>query len=254
MEPRALEISGVERIELLRVPLDVLPPDRIESAVSTLIESGRSCHIVLLSIWDLLKARRSGEYRSYVLKADLVLPISKSLIGGARFLRKAVPFRYMPFDFSIKLLSALEPRNRSIYLLGARRKSLQTAERNLRHTFPGVRIVGRYAGYWNPRSESDIVTAIAKATPSLLLVGEGVPGEERWIARNTGKLGPGIRMWCSDLFDIYAERKRRPSRAVFEKGLEGFGQCVRAPWRVFRLLPYSYYKLLLLIDRIFRRG
>ncbi len=253
MESHTLAIPGCTRIDFLRVPIDVLPPESLVDAISALVETGEPRHIVLLSLWDLLRARRNGEYRSFVLDAALVLPISKSLVNGAHFLKLSVPFRYMPFDFVIKTLSALESRNRSLYLLGGRRKVLQTAERNIRHTFPGLRVVGRCAGHWNPRSEADIVTAISKASPSLLLVGEGVPGEERWIARTRRRLGPGIRLWCSDLFDVFAERKSRPSRAIFDRGLEGIVQCLRSPWRIFRFFPYLYYKLVLLIERIFHR-
>jgi len=40
------------------------------------------------------------------------------------------------------------------------------------------------------------------------------------MGRNSAAFGPGIRLWCSDLFDVFAERRHRPSKAVFERGLE----------------------------------
>jgi len=246
-------LSGIERISLLKVPIDILPPEAIPDALAGLLETGSEKQIVLLSLRDLLRARRNGEYRSYVLNAGLVIPISKSLIGGARFLTGKTPIRYMPFDFVVKLLTALEHRNRSVYLLGARRRSVQTAERNIRHTFPGARVVGRCAGWFHRQDEADILKAVKKASPSLLLVGAGVPGEERWIERNKGAFGPGIQLWCSDLFDIFAERRKRPSRAVFDRGLEGILLCFRFPWRIVRFFPYIYYKILILIYRLFRR-
>ncbi|HCM26643.1 MAG TPA: glycosyl transferase [Treponema sp.] len=254
MDAQTAGLPGIERVNLLRVPLDILPPDRIGEAAAALVAAGGSRQIVLLSLRDLLRARRNGEYRAYVLGASLVIPISRSLIGGARFLTGRTPVRYMPFDFTVKLLAALEERGRSLYLLGGRKRSLQTAERNLRHTFPGVRIVGRCAGYFRRQDEADILTAVRKASPSLLLVGRGVGGDERWIARCRESLGPGIQMWCSDLFDVFAERRRRPSRAVFDRGLEGVALCFRSPLRIFRFFPYLYFKLLLLFKKIFGRG
>ena len=253
MDPQKSALTGIERINLLRVPLDILPPDRIPDSVDEMIRSGTDHQIVLLSLRDLLRARRNGEYRSYVLNASLVIPISKSLIGGAHFLTGKTPIRYMPFDFSVKLLTALESKGGSVYLLGARRKSLQTAERNIRQTFPGARVVGRCGGWFHRQDEADIIRAVKKASPSLLLVGRGVPGDERWIERNKRAFGPGIQLWCSDLFDIFAERKQRPSRAVFDRGLEGLLLCLRFPWRIVRFFPYIYYKILLLFYRLFRR-
>jgi N-acetylglucosaminyldiphosphoundecaprenol N-acetyl-beta-D-mannosaminyltransferase len=234
--------------------LDILPAERIPDAVAEMLRSGADTQIVLLSLWDLLRARRNSEYRTYVSNAALVIPISKSLIGGAHFLTGKTPIRYMPFDFVVKLLTALEQKNGSVYLLGARRRSLQTAERNIRQTFPGARVVGRCAGWFHRQDEPDIIRAIKKASPSLLLVGRGVSGDEKWIERNKRFFGPGIQLWCSDLFDVFSERKKRPSRAVFERGLEGLLLCVRFPWRCIRIFPYIYYKILLLFYRLFRRG
>ena len=247
-------LPGVERIRLLKVPLDILAPEQIPDIVAELLNSGTEKQIVLLSLRDLLRARGNNEYRTYVMNAALVIPISKSLISGAHFLTGKTPVRYMPFDFVVKLLNSLEHRNRSVYLIGARRRSLQTAERNIRYTFPETRVVGRCAGWFHRQDEADILKAIKKSSPSLLLVGKGVPGDERWIERNKGAFGPGIQLWCSDLFDVFAERKKRPSNAVFERGLEGIVLCARFPWRIFRIFPYIYYKLLILFYRLFRRG
>jgi N-acetylglucosaminyldiphosphoundecaprenol N-acetyl-beta-D-mannosaminyltransferase len=181
----------------------------------------------------------------------MVIPISKSLVKGARFLKKKKVYRYMPFDFVVSLLSILEKREMSVYLLGGRMRSLKRAEKNLRQTFPRLRIVGRFVGNFKHQEEPTILEAIRKASPSLLLVGKGIKGGEAWIARHDFQLNQGLRLWCSDLFDIFAERKRRPSRKVFERGFEWIGFCIQRPWRIFRIFPFFYYKFLLLMYKIF---
>jgi N-acetylglucosaminyldiphosphoundecaprenol N-acetyl-beta-D-mannosaminyltransferase len=244
----------IERVSCLKVPLDILPPEVLPEVIHNLLAEGEGKHIVLLSLMDLMRAHYNNDYRAYVLSAALVIPISKSIVGGAKFLTGKTPFRYMPFDFTVKILAALEERGRSVYLLGSRRKSLQTAERNLRHTFPGLRIVGRCAGGFKRQDEDTILKAVRKASPSLLLVSDGVPGEERWIGRNNAAFGPGLRLWVSDLFDVFAERRRRPSRASFDRGLEWIGFCFRNPLRLLRIFPYFYYKILLVYYKLFDRG
>jgi len=245
---------AIERVSCLNVPLDILPADEIPEVIHELLATGEGKHIVLLSLMDLLRARYNNDYRAYVLSAALIIPISKSIISGVRFLTGKTPVRYMPFDFAVKVLAALEERGRSVYLLGARRKSLQTAERNIRHTFPGIRIVGRCAGGFKRQDEDTILKAVRKASPSLLMVSSGVPGDERWIGRNSAALGPGLRIWVSDLFDVFAERRRRPSRASFDRGLEWIGFCCQNPLRIFRIFAYFYYKIMLLHFKLFHRG
>lgn len=252
-EEAAAEPS-TERISLLKVPLDIVPPENLEAVVYGLLKDGAGHDVVLLSLWDLLKARHNAEYRFFVQRATVVIPIAKSLAGGARFLLRKKVHRYMPFDFVISLLSILEKREYSLYLLGGKMRILKKAEKNLRQTFPRLRIVGRYVGSFKHQEEGTILQAVRKAAPSLLLVGKGVKGGERWIARNGASLGGGLRLWCSDLFEIFAERRRRPGRAIFDRGLEWIGFCFQKPWRFFRIFPYFYYKFLLCIYRVFNLG
>jgi N-acetylglucosaminyldiphosphoundecaprenol N-acetyl-beta-D-mannosaminyltransferase len=160
----------------------------------------------------------------------------------------------MPFDFVVNILTILEKREFSLYLLGGKLRVLKKAEKNIRQTFPQLRIVGRFIGAFKRQEEAALFQAIRKAAPSLLLIGKGVRGGERWIARNNSQLNPGFRLWCSDLFEVFAERKKRPSRDVFDRGLEWVGFCFQKPVRFFRIFPYFYYKILLLGYRIFKRN
>ena len=200
-----------------------------------------------------MRARRSGNSARMIAGASLVLPVSLSIVKGARFLRRADPIRYMPFDFVVKLLAALEKRGKSVYLLGSTKTSIQKAEGNIKSTFPGLRVVGRHAGRYPKQMELPIVEAVKKATPSLLLVGRGIPGREKWIPRNLARFNSGIYLWCSDLFEVFAERRSKPSKSLFRKGLEWVPFILRMPWKAYRLFIYLWYNVLLLVARIRKR-
>jgi N-acetylglucosaminyldiphosphoundecaprenol N-acetyl-beta-D-mannosaminyltransferase len=245
--------SRRERVTLLKVPVDIVPQDHLTEAIYELLAAGKGRNVVLLSLWDLLRARRNGEYRSFVLNAGLVIPISKSLIRGIRFLTGKTAVRYMPFDFVINLLTVLESREFSVYLLGGKLRVLQKTEKNIRQTFPRLRIVGRYTGAFKRAEEATLLEAIRKASPALLLAGRGISGGEQWLVKNSAHLSRGLRLWCSDLFEVFAERRKRPSKKTFDRGLEWVGYCFRNPLKFFRFFLYIYYSLLLLIYRIFKR-
>lgn len=242
-----------QRVDFLRVPIDIVPPQHLSDVVFDLLKEKKELNIVLLSLWDLLRARRNNDYRSYVKRASLVIPISKSIVSGIKFLTGKKANRYMPFDFIISVLTALEKRELSCYVLGGRNKVLFKAEKNIRQTFPKLHIVGRYPGYFKRHDEAAIIQAIKKASPSLLLVGKGVRGEERWIYKNNLALGHGMRLWCSDIFDVFAEKKKHPSRSSFDKGLEWIGYCFQNPLKLFRFFPYIRCKFLLLFYKLFRK-
>lgn len=249
MEVEQREIR--QRVELLKVPVDIVTPENLSAVVFDILKEKKEHNIVLLSLWDLLRARRSGEYRGYVTRASLVIPISKSLISGIKFLTGKKAHRYMPFDFIVSMLTILEKREMSCYLLGGKTRVLLKTEKNIRQTFPKLHIVGRFTGNFKRHDEPTIIKAIKKSSPSLLLVGKGVRGEERWIARNNSTLGTGMRLWCSDIFDVFAERKKHPSRSSFDKGFEWIGYCFQSPIKFLRIFPYLRYKFLLLFYKLF---
>jgi N-acetylglucosaminyldiphosphoundecaprenol N-acetyl-beta-D-mannosaminyltransferase len=240
-----------QRVNLLKVPVDIVAPDQLGALVYEMLKEKKEQNIVLLSLWDLLRARRNNDYRAYILSASLIIPISKSLVSGIKFLTGKKAVRYMPFDFIISMLTILEAREFTCYLLGSKNRILMKTEKNIRQTFPKLRIVGRFPGYFKKQDEPIIIQAIKKASPSLLLVGKGIRGGERWISKNSGILGPGMRLWCSDIFDVFAERKKHPSRTAFNYGLEWIGYCFQKPYKFFRLFPYMFYKILLLGNKLF---
>jgi N-acetylglucosaminyldiphosphoundecaprenol N-acetyl-beta-D-mannosaminyltransferase len=236
----------------MRVPVDALDEDRIAATVMELVARQSSSQIVLIRWWDFMRARRNREYRACLRDADLVLPVSRSIVFAAHAVRRVRPPRYMPFDFVIRVLGALEDRNRSVYILGGTAASLRTVEQNLRETFPGLRFVGRYTGNYAKDVESDIITAIRKANPDFVIIGPGAPAGDRWVSRHRSQLCPGIFLYSPEAFDVFSERRRRGSRVAFRRGLDFLPGLVRRPWRVLRSLLYLWFLVTLALFRIFR--
>jgi N-acetylglucosaminyldiphosphoundecaprenol N-acetyl-beta-D-mannosaminyltransferase len=239
-----------ERIGLTGVTVDNLRDEAFEDTVYSLTESGNVHQIVFLSLWDLMRARRNREFLHCVEQSSLVIPTSRGILRGAGFLKKTVPRRYMPFDFLIRFLAALEVRGRSLYLLGCKPDELRGIEQNLKQTFPGLKIVGRYTGYYPKVKDVDIRTAIKKASPHCVLIGSGIRGKEKWISRHRSDFASGVFVWSAPVMDIISGKKHKVSREIFQKGLEFFPELVNHPWRILRGFVYLYYCLLLVIYRI----
>lgn len=246
-------LESVVRTDVLGVPVDVVKPEDLPAVFAQLVEDRQHHQIVFIRLWDLLKARRNRSFRMTLRNASLVIPVTKGIISGARFLQRREPYRYSPFDFVIKLLNAVEQKRASLYLLGLRRNELLRVEQNIRETFPGIRLVGRYAGYYPASVETDIVTAIKKAAPSLLLAGTGVPHGNRWLSGKMAEFHPGIYLWSQEVMDILADRRTRPSRRAVEMGTDYLGEALRRPWRILRFFVYGWYLLLLLVYRLLKK-
>ncbi len=244
-------INHRKRINLLKIPVDAVSSDDLGQIIESMVADGKSHHIMLVSLKDLLKARINTELRNNIESASLIIPISESISKGAKFLkREHIPQLYFPFDFVIKLLGIIENKGKSVYLAGGRRAVLQITESNIKTSYPGLNIVGRCTGYFSKDLEKNVITAIKKSSPSLLLAGSGLPGNRYWITRNKSFFNPGISIWIGNSFDIFAGKKKRPAKTAGSRFAEKTGKVFKQPWKVFNIFIYIWYYILLAVYRI----
>lgn len=244
----------MKRIELLNVPIDVCKPEELESAVLSILEKKGAKQIVFLSIWDLLRSRnKKKDFKDCLKNADLILPVSKSILNAAKFLNLDVPFRYNNFTTVIQILNTLERHYKSLYLLGGRKKALQTAEKNVRATFKNLHIVGRYVGYYPKQAEDDVVAAIRKSSPSLVIVGDGIKEKNLWSYRRKEKFSDSIFLYYKDCIGIFADRIKRVSEETFRKGHEVWHEIIRNPLKIFLVFPYWKFWLAVFWTKFFKK-
>ncbi|MBQ9537987.1 MAG: WecB/TagA/CpsF family glycosyltransferase [Treponema sp.] len=241
----------IERIELLGVPVDVCRPSDFEQAIVSLMEKEGPKQIVFLSIWDLLKAMGKSEFAKAVKQADLILPTSKSIISGARFLKLTVPTRWNPFDSVVNIMTLLENRYKSIYLLGGHKKTLLAAERNVRMTFKSLQIVGRYVGYYPKSEDAAVIEAVRKSSPSLVIMSDGLKDKFCWFHNRRENFSTSMFLYYPDAVAIFSERKAHVKKETFDKGLEFLPEAIRSPLKFFLVFPFLHYKLLLVWHRLF---
>ena len=242
----------VKRIKVLDVPVDVVDPDMAVRAVAEMMDNGQNNHVVFLSSRGLLRARADAELARCLREASLVLPVSRALVRGARFLGAGEPSLFNRFEFVIRILSLVEKAKGSVYLLGARKRTIEIAEENLRGSFHGIRVVGRYFGFFPKTIEASIVMAIKKSSPHLLLAGSGVAGREKWILRHRKELNPGISLFAGNCFEVFAGEEKQVSKKLHAAGLGALSGFWRRPWKAAAVLPFLWYLILLVVTKVFK--
>ena len=242
-----------QRIEILGVPVDVCPIEDLETEILELLANPGTKQIVFLSIWDLLKARGHNDYAECLKNADLIIPVSKSILKAAKFLKLPVPTRYNPFYAMINFFSILEIHYKSLYLFGGYKKQLQVAEKNIRSTFPKLQIVGRYVGKYPANVEKDVISAIFKASPSLVLLSSGIKEKDVWPYRRRNQFSSSIFLYYKDAIGILSKRVKRVSDKTFDKGLEIIPEILHNPFKLFLIFPYFWFSILLLFARLTRK-
>jgi N-acetylglucosaminyldiphosphoundecaprenol N-acetyl-beta-D-mannosaminyltransferase len=245
---------AMQRISIIGVPVDICRHENLEREIMEVLAKPGTKQIVFLSVWDLLRARgRNSDFGQCVKNADMILPVSKSILRGARVLGLPVPVRYNPFSAVISILSVLDQHYKTLYLFGGRKKTLQQAEHNVRETFPNLQVVGRYVGYYPRTVEGDIVSAIYKSSPSLVLVSDGIKEKDTWPYHHRNSFSSSIFLYYRDALGIFSERIKRVDEKTFERGNEVWHEILHNPLKIFFVFPVIGYILILFWYRIFRK-
>ena len=225
------------RIRILDVPVDCVDEQQALKVLASFLMDGEAHQLVFLNLKNLFKGRRDREFRRLLREASLILPVHPGIARATRWLRKLKLTVFSPFSFIIRMLSEVERLNRSVYLLGSRKEDIERAERNLRDSYPNLRLVGRFSGYFPKPAEKQVLMAIKKASPSYLMVGSGLPGKDLWILRKKRELNPGVYIWVGDCFEVFSG-KRKLSRLAAEGS---------------SLISVFWFWLIVVLAKIFKR-
>jgi len=242
--------AEVKRIHILGIPVDVVDLEGLQEAVEGFYSLTDNRQIVFLDMHELMRAKFNKERRLALTRAALIVPVSTLIVRAARFLKLDIPPMRTPYPFIIRLLGILEEKNKSIYLLGSTKKGIRKAESALRATYPGLQIVGRYSSGFHAERQKDIISAIKKASPALLLTSRGLKGRHLWVSRNRDQLAPGLSIWEESCLDVFSGRRSKPATSVTARLFGGFLNALIRPWRFFRAFRYLLFFILLAVERI----
>lgn len=227
----------MESIEIVSAMLGDIrldfPSERQLAALVSAWDDDCNHQVCFLDARQFSLASKISEYGSMTRSCDLLLPMSDSLADkvktGSResgpehrvipvaYKRKEYLSYFEPLDdeddpfhayqilgtLSV-FLSALEQRRGSVFLIGGNLKTIQKAEKNVRSTFPSLRVVGRSPGDYGDEEEVAIMQALQKASPDVIVVGSSVKDGELWIPRHMRHTKSGIFLYGASIIEILA--------------------------------------------------
>jgi len=172
------------------------------------------------------------DYYTILKNADCVYADGQSIVWASRQGKKRLPERVNAGDFIVSLLQLTTKRGVRIGLLGGRAGvASRAAETWVRHS-PGLQVIFSGDGFFN--DDASVVDDIASAEIDLLLVGLGVPYQEKWAWENRQRLKCKV-IWCvGALFEYFGEGRSRAPFWMRRMGLEWVYRLVLEPRRLWR--------------------
>jgi len=238
---RALLVAARgEKKSILGVGFDDL---RLEAAVRRVEEMAadktRARIVVTPNSTSLIMAGRDPNLLSAYAQADLVLPDGIGVVWASRILGAPLSERVTGVDLAERLLSRAGASGMRVFLLGGRPGVAARAAVRLMARYPGLKIVGTHHGYFE--DDDEVIRRIAGVNPELVLVGMGVPRQERFMLNARGKLAGTVMIGVGGALDLFAGDCRRAPEGWQRLGLEWFYRLLHEPHRIARVLSIPVF-------------
>jgi N-acetylglucosaminyldiphosphoundecaprenol N-acetyl-beta-D-mannosaminyltransferase len=224
------------RVNVLGVEISTLPVDGAIELISRTIASGDRAILSYVNVYALNLAYENPWFKEFLNHAALTFCDGFGVKWGARLLGHKIPERYTPPDWFPHLAHACYLQGFSLYFLGARPGVAEKCANLLSNQYPGLIVSGSHHGYFDKSQEStenqSVIELINKEKPDILVVGLGMPVQEKWLKENWDHLDASIALPVGAMFDYLAGEITRAPRWMTDHGLEWLGRLVVEPKRL----------------------
>jgi len=237
------------KTDFLGIKVNVLTKDELVDRVLEFALSGKRKVITYLNAHCVNVAFTDGEYKKILNLSDIVHADGMSVVWASLFLRRPLPERVNIFDFSDKIFEKITEKGIKLYFLGGRKAVVRRAVENLRKEFFSINVLGFHNGYFTDSEGKEIIKEINALRPNILIVGMGIPKQEKWIFKHLDGLEVNL-CWLagSGMFDNLSGSIRTAPRWMGHVGLEWLHKLCQDPRRLWRRYlignPFFIYRVL----------
>lgn len=219
-------------IDFLGVEISAITKDGIVDEIINFALMGKHKMITYLNAHCMNVSFYDFEYREILKAADLVYAGGMGIVWASKFFGKALPERINILDFFDKLTEQMREKRLRIYLLGGKIDVVKKTEQVLKER--GLRIIGSSGGFFNETEEAGIIKEINELRPDILIVGMGVPKQEKWIYSHLDELNINLSWAVGAAFDWLSGYRKRAPKWMVSRGLEWLHRLSQEPGRLWK--------------------
>jgi len=238
--------TPLQEARILGVRVHRVGMDEALARIEGLIRRAEPSLVITADANAVLMAHEDAEFRALLECAALVTPDGFGLLWAGRRLGQLFPERVSGVDLVERLTRLSHEKGYRLYLLGAAPGVAARAAQNLRACYPNAHIVGVQHGYFTPAEEPAVIAEIAAARPDVLLVGMGMPRQEKWAWRHRHQLGVPVMIGVGGSFDVYGGVVKRAPKWLQRVGGEWLWRLMQDPRKIkkVRNLPRFVWQVL----------
>lgn len=221
---------------LLDVPIHPVSPDELVAVIAAWGAGTRQRRVYNVNVHAMNLAHEHADFKRYLQQADLVFCDGFGVKWGAKLAGASIPYRMTPPDWIDAFAAACAAAGQPVFALGDEDGIAARFQAALASRHPGYPDAGAHHGFFaKDGPENDAVIERINASGAVhLLVGFGMPLQERWIEANAARLRVKVFLPVGALFRWYIGVDARAPKWMTDNGLEWLGRFLQHPVRHFR--------------------
>ena len=227
-----------ERIDVLGVGVDPVTVGELHAEIGNYIRQDAHALVLNANVHCLNLAYKDDELRTLLNGAEVVFCDGSGVMLAARILGRLIPERITYADWMWQLAAFAASEGFSLYFLGARPGVARKAAGNLKDLHPNLKIAGVRHGYFDRTRESPendaVVDEINAVSPDILVLGFGMPLQERWLMQNWQRIDARVGLTGGAVFDYVSGELRRGPKILTDNGFEWLARMLVEPGRLWR--------------------
>jgi N-acetylglucosaminyldiphosphoundecaprenol N-acetyl-beta-D-mannosaminyltransferase len=231
-------IQTPDTVEVLRVPLALTDYDRMVDWIDHMVRHGERGYVCVCNVHTVMASDEDPELRAALLASSVNVPDGQPLVWAMNALGHSLKDRVYGPELMLRACARAAQNGQRLYLYGGRNQgALVQLALNLRHHYPGIRIVGGYSPPHRPLTDEECVAVteeINRSGADVVWIGIGVPKQEKWMAQMRPRLEAPVLIGVGAAFDFHAGIVPQAPTWIQEAGLEWAYRTVREPRRLWR--------------------
>ena len=243
----------METINLLNVNVSTIKLNELLESCVMAVQERTHKIIIGANIRALNIAYKLDWFRDFYNRPDtLVFCDGVGVQLGARLLGKTIPERYTPPDWFPDLCQTCAENKISLFLLGTHPGMTEKVANIYIEKYPDLIISGTHHGYFkkdkNCDENKEVLRQINQANPDILIIGFGMPLQEKWLNENLQDLNASVYITVGAMFDFLAGETYRGPRWMTDHGFEWLARLFTEPRRLWQRyligIPLFFWRVL----------
>jgi exopolysaccharide biosynthesis WecB/TagA/CpsF family protein len=223
-------------VSLFGLAIDNRTVDAAVSDILSAVRARRKTSIVFVNAHVVNTMAADRAYRDTVARADVRLADGSGMAIAAQLAGTPLVGNPNGTDVFPRLAAQAAEAGVTIFLVGGAEGVADAAAATVRNAGYGAAIAGTHHGYFAHGSaeEDAVIAAINASGADIVLVGLGVPQQDRFVERNRHRLQAPVLAGVGGLFDYFSGRVSRAPVALRGAGLEWLWRLALEPRRLWR--------------------